>query len=153
MKTAFQSPGVWQAFGANSMALVLGGGRHVLLSGQVAWDDKRHIVGLGDMPAQARQTLRNIQATLAVVGGEMDDVVSIVTYVTTSDGLRDIHDARAEFFSRPYPVSTLVEVAALVEPGLLIEITASAVVPEDRYRAPGASAPESFDVSDGGFNI
>ncbi len=46
----------------------------------------------------------------------MDDVVSIVTYVTTLDGLRDIHDVRTEFFSPPYPVSTLVQVAVLVEP-------------------------------------
>ncbi|TDJ20677.1 MAG: RidA family protein [Gammaproteobacteria bacterium] len=83
-----------------------------------------------------------------------DDVVSIVTYVTTPDGLRDIHEVRTEFFSPPYPVSTLVQVAALVEQDLLIEVTATAIVPEDRYRAPEAIAPDSFDVSDGGgFNI
>jgi len=83
----------------------------------------------------------------------MDDVVSIVTYVTTPDGLRDIHEVRTEFFSPPYPVSTLVQVAALVEQDLLIEVTATAIVPEDRYRAPETIAPDSFDVSDGGFNI
>ena len=44
------------------------------------------------MRVQAQQTFRNIQASLAAVGGEMDDVVSIVTYVTTPDGLRDIHN-------------------------------------------------------------
>jgi enamine deaminase RidA (YjgF/YER057c/UK114 family) len=135
------------------MGLVVGKGRQVLLSGQVAWDDQRHVVGVGDMRMQAQQTFRNIQASLAAVGGEIDDVVSIVTYVTTPDGLRDIHEVRTEFFSPPYPVSTLVQVAALVEPDLLIEVTACAIVPEDRYRAPEAMAPESFDVSDGGFNI
>jgi len=105
------------------------------------------------MRVQAQQTFRNIRASLAAVGGEMDDVVSIVTYVTTPDGLRDIHDVRTEFFSPPYPVSTLVQVAALVEPDLLIEVTATAIVPEDRYRAPEAMAPDSFDLSDAGFNI
>ena len=153
MKTAFQPPGVWRAFGCNSMGLVVDRGRQVLLSGQVAWDDQRRVVGVGDMRAQAQQIFRNIQNSLAAVGGEMDDVVSIVTYVTTLDDLRDIHEVRTEFFSPPYPVSTLVQVAALVEPKLLIEVTATAIVPEDRYRAPEAMAPESFDECDGGFNI
>ena len=153
MQTAFQPLGVWRTFGCNSMGLVVGKGQQVLLSGQVAWDDQRRVVGVGEMREQARQTFRNIQASLAAVGGEMDDVVSIVTYVTTLDGLRDIHEVRTEFFSPPYPVSTLVQVAALVEPDLLIEVTATAVVPEDRYRAPEAMVPDSFETSDGGFNI
>jgi hypothetical protein len=50
-------------------------------------------------------------------------------------------------------VSTLVQVAALVEQDLLIEVTATAIVPEARYRAPEVIAPDSFDVSEGGFNI
>lgn len=50
-------------------------------------------------------------------------------------------------------MSTLVQVAALVDPELLIEITATAVVPEDRYREPEAVEFDSFDVSEGGFNI
>ncbi len=153
MKTAFQPAGVWRSFGCNAMGLVVENGRQVLLSGQVAWDENRHVVGVGDMRAQARQTFRNIEASLAAVGGEMGDVVSIVTYVTAPEGLRDIHEVRAEFFSPPYPVSTLVQVAALVDAELMIEVTAAAVVPEDRYRAPEPMAPPSFDVSDGGFNI
>ena len=153
MKTAIQPPGVWRAFGCNAMGLVVGAGRQVLLSGQVAWDEQRHLVGAGDMRAQAQQTFRNIQASLAAVGGEMDDVVSIVTYVTTPRGLKDIHDVRTEFFSPPYPVSTLVHVAALVDEDLLIEITATAIVPEDRYREPEAMAPGSFDMVEGGFNL
>ena len=43
--------------------------------------------------------------------------------------------------------------AALVERDLLIEVTATAIVPEDRYRVPGSIAPHPFDVSEGGFNI
>ena len=153
MKTGFQPPGVWPSFGCNSMGLVTGEGRQVLLSGQVAWDEKRHVVGIGDMRAQTEQTFRNIQASLAAVGGEMDDVVSIVTYVTTPRGLSDIHDVRRKFFSAPYPVSTLVQVAALVDPDLLIEVTATAIVPLDRYREPEALEPKTFDVSEGGFNL
>jgi enamine deaminase RidA (YjgF/YER057c/UK114 family) len=153
MKTAFESPEVWRPFGCNSMGLVVGKEHHVLLTGQVAWDENRCIVGVGDMRAQAQQVFRNIQATLRAIGGEIDDVVSIVTYVTTPEGLRDIHEVRTEFFSPPYPVSTLVQVAGLVESDLLIEVTATAIIPESHYRAPKAITPDSFDKSDGGFNI
>jgi len=153
MKTPYQAPGVWETFGCNSMALVVGEGRHVVLSGQVAWDERRHVVGVGDMRAQSRQTFSNIQAFLAAVGGEMDDVISIVTYVTTPENLREIHEVRAEFFSPPYPVSTLVEVAALVDPELLIEVTATAVVPEERYRAPEPLEQRPVENSEGGFKL
>ena len=47
------------------MGLVTDQGRQVLLSGQVAWDDKRHVVGIGDMRRQAQQTFRNIHAFIA----------------------------------------------------------------------------------------
>ncbi len=153
MKTGFQTPGVWRAFGAHSMGLVVPQGRRVLFSGQIAWDEKRQIVGKGDMRAQTMQIFTNIQGLLAAVGGTMDDVVAIVTYVTTMEGLAAIHDVRMEFFSAPYPVSTLVAVSALVHPDLLIEITAEAVVPEERFHAPAADAPDSFAVSEGGFNL
>jgi enamine deaminase RidA (YjgF/YER057c/UK114 family) len=135
------------------MALVVPEGRQVVLSGQVAWDERRHVVGVGDMRTQARQIFQNIQAFVTAVGGEMDDVISIVTYVTTPENLRDIHEVRMEFFSPPYPVSTLVQVAALVDPELLIEVTATAVVPEERYRAPEAMEAGTVGNSDGGFNL
>ena len=48
MKTPFESHGVWRRFGCNSMGLVVGEGRQILLSGQVAWDDQRRVVGVGD---------------------------------------------------------------------------------------------------------
>ncbi len=60
---------------------------------------------------------------------------------------------REEFFSPPCPVSRLVQVAALVEPDLLIEVTATAIVAESRYRAPQTIHTESFVVSDQGYNI
>jgi enamine deaminase RidA (YjgF/YER057c/UK114 family) len=60
---------------------------------------------IGETHVQAQQIFRNIQASLAAVGGEMDDVVSIVTYVTTPDELRDIHEVRTGFFSPPYPLA------------------------------------------------
>jgi enamine deaminase RidA (YjgF/YER057c/UK114 family) len=93
-----------------------------------------NLVGPGDMVAQARQTLNNLKDILASVGGEMDDIVSVIVYVTAMEPLMAVHEVRKEFFSAPYPSSTLVQVAALVKPEFLIEISAVAVIPEDRIK-------------------
>ncbi|PWG74100.1 enamine deaminase RidA, partial [Enterococcus hirae] len=83
-----------------------------------------NIVGEGDMAAQTRQVLTNIQAILASAGGVMDDIVSVIVYVTNMAPLMEVHKVRGEFFTRPYPASTLVQVPALVKPEFLIEIAA-----------------------------
>ncbi len=155
MSTAFQSKDVWRAFGSHSMGLVTGPGHWVHLSGQVAWDENRILVGAGDMYAQTVQVLRNIENLLAIVGGTMADVASLTTYVTELDHLADIHKARAEFFAQPYPASTLVQVPGLVSPDLLIEITAVAIVPPGRYREPDpeANTVDTYTTSEGGFNL
>lgn len=59
---------------------------------------------------------------------------------------------RASFFSDPYPISTLIQMTALIHPDLLLEITAVAMVPEARYREPEAVDVDTFDVSCDGFN-
>ncbi len=60
------------------------------------------------MGAQTEQTLRNIEASLTAVGGEMNYIVSLLTHVTTLDGLAATHDVCASFFRALYPVSTQV---------------------------------------------
>ena len=57
-------------------------------------------------------------------------------YVTELGGLTEIHEVRSEFFSKPYPVSTLVQVAGRVHSDLLIEMSAVAVIPRHRFRRP-----------------
>ena len=84
------------------------------------------------MVAQSRQVLQNLKVILNSVGGEMDDIVSVIVYVTEMEPLMAVHEVRKEFFSEPYPASTLVQVAALVKPEFLIEISAVAVIPEAR---------------------
>jgi enamine deaminase RidA (YjgF/YER057c/UK114 family) len=155
MSTAFQSKDVWRAFGSHSMGLVSEPGHWVHLSGQVSWDENRMLVGDGDMYAQTVQILRNIENLLDVVGGTMSDVVSLTTYVTELERLADIHKARADFFSEPYPASTLVQVPGLVSPDLLIEITAVAIVPPERFRAVDrqANKVDAYTTSEGGFNL
>ena len=137
MTEAFNPPGVIVPFGIFSNAAWQPPGRVLHIAGQVAWDEEGRIVGPGDMAAQTRQVLVNIRNILASVGGEMGDIVSVNVYVTEMSGLKQIHEVRAEFFERPYPASTLVAVAGLVEPELLVEINAVAVIPEARVKAPG----------------
>ena len=101
----------------------------VFASGQVARDVDGSLVGLGDIRAQTRKTLENLQAVLAEGGATMDDVVKVTVFVTSlSEHFADIHEVRKEFFKSDYPASTLVEISSLVDPDMLIEIEAIAVI-------------------------
>jgi 2-iminobutanoate/2-iminopropanoate deaminase len=136
MALHFNPPGIWQPFGAFSMGVIEGEGRVVHLKGQVALDAGGSIVGRGHMRAQVRKTLENIREVLAGVGGEMRDVISLTQYATDIDAFMGTGDIRKEFFKDPYPVTTTVQVARLYDPDLLIEITAIAEVPSERFRPP-----------------
>ena len=132
MADAFNPPGVAVPFGAFSNAAWQPPGRVLHLAGQVGVDEDWNLIGPGDMEAQSRQVLLNLKAILNNVGGEMNDIVSVIVYVTEMEPLMAVHEVRKEFFSEPYPASTLVQVAALVKPEFLIEISAVAVIPEAR---------------------
>ena len=120
------------------MAVIQGAGQIVHLKGQVALDEQGHVVGKGDMRAQTRKTLENIQSVLASIGGEMQDIVSLVHYVADIDAFMTTGDIRRQFFVEPYPVTTTVQVVRLYHPDLLVEITATAEIPRDRFRRPAA---------------
>lgn len=62
------------------------------------------------------------------VGGQMDDIVKVVIYVTDITRREEVWQARREVFSGDFPVSTLVEVAALARPEILVEIEAVAIL-------------------------
>lgn len=136
MARHFNPPDVWQPFGAFSMTVTQGGGQVVHLKGQVALDPEGRIVGPGDMAAQVRQTLENIRAVLAHFGGTMADIVSLTHYTTDIEAFMQAGPVRRDFFAAPYPVTTTVEVARLYDSALLIEITAIAEVPRERFRQP-----------------
>jgi 2-iminobutanoate/2-iminopropanoate deaminase len=70
------------------------------------------------------------------VGGEMVDIVSLTQYATDIEQFMSCGDIRKEFFAEPFPVTTTVEIARLYHPDLLIEITAMAEIPLDRFRQP-----------------
>lgn len=105
-------------------------GRLVFVAGQVAVDGEGKTVGKGDIGAQTRQVLTNIGKVLAAGGASFADVVKVTVFVTELENLAALQAVRPEFFSEPYPASTLVKVAQLINPDWLVEIEAIAMVEE-----------------------
>ena len=106
------------------------GGRTIYLSGQVAFDSQRQIIGADDVIAQIRQTMRNLKSAVEAAGGKITDVVQITTHVVDYEPnqLDDITGTIAEFFPpENLPTNTLVGVTSLSTAGLLIEIGGIAV--------------------------
>jgi enamine deaminase RidA (YjgF/YER057c/UK114 family) len=80
------------------------------------------------MYAQAKQAIRNIEKALQEAGASLRDVVRTRTFVTDISRLDEVARAHGEAFGEIRPAATLVEVKALVEPAMLVEIEADAVV-------------------------
>ena len=135
MADSFNTPGVVEPFGAFASAAWQPEGRVLYISGHVSQDADGATIGKGSMEAQTRQALENIRDVLAHAGGTMDDVAKVTVYVTDVSEIATTHKVRYEFFRPPYPASTLVQVAQLIDPDWLIEIEAIAVIPADRARS------------------
>ena len=150
MINSFNPPGVWEPFGAFSMVVVQGQGQLIHLKGQVSLDKDGHVVGTGDMRTQVRQTLENIKIVLESFGGTMSDIFSLTHYATDIEAFMRAGEVRNQFFAAPYPVTTTVQVARLYHPDLLIEITAVAEVPLERFKRPAGqdSAADSVPQFD-----
>ena len=104
-------------------------GTLAFVSGQVALDGEGNLVGADDMEAQTRQALHNLEGVLAQLGATWADVVKFGWYVTDVTEIQKVRDVRDEFLrpvlgDRPNPASTLVQVASLLRPGLLVEVEA-----------------------------
>jgi len=106
-------------------------GDTVYVAGTVAWGDPPEadkLVGPGDVYAQAKQTIRNIEKALQQAGASLRDVVRTRIYVTDISRLDEAARAHGEAFGDIRPASTMVQVSALAEPEMLVEIEAIAVV-------------------------
>src|SRR5262245_45443399 len=139
MAHSYDPKGLWQPFGPFSMAVVQGDGRIVHLKGQVPLDDRGELVGQGDMRAQLRQVLENLTVVLDGVGGKLSDIISLTQYTTDIAAFIAAGDIRRAFFSKPFPVTSTIQVSALYRPEVLVEIAGIAEVPAQRFRAPDRS--------------
>ena len=107
---------------------VTGAAKAVYVAGQVAFNERREVVGIGDMAAQAEQVYRNLEAALAAAGASFTDVVKMTTFITDMSQAPAARAVRARYFGETLPASTLVEVTALAHPDLMIEIEVVAVL-------------------------
>ena len=107
---------------------VTGAQRLLLLSGQVAYDDKGGALFPGDFTAQAREVFRNVRVLVEARGGTLASVIKINTYLTDMAHRDSFIAVRREVFGATPPASTLLQVAGLAHPGWLIEVEALAVI-------------------------
>jgi len=106
-------------------------GKLVFTAGQVAVDSERNIVGAGDIRAQTEQTLTNVRAVLERCGARIEDVVKVTIWLRDFDDYAGMNEVYGRWFEEPEPVRACVR-ADLVQPQLLVEIEATAVVDDDR---------------------
>ena len=99
----------------------------LFISGQIALDNGT-LVGPNDPLEQCRQCLRHIESYVTAAGGTLDDVVSLNIFLTDIRYRPAAGEARAEFFEAPGPSATLVGGVDLAFEGLLVEISAIAVL-------------------------
>ena len=114
--------------GAYSSGVEAPAGRTIYVSGQVSLDAEGNVVGEGDVKLQTETVLEHVKTVVAEAGGDMEDIVKVTVFITDMGLYDEIHEVRRRYFEEPFPASSMVEVSALIDPRLLIEIEAVAVV-------------------------
>jgi len=114
--------------GAFSSGVEAPAGRTIYVSGQVSMDADGNVVGEGDIKRQTETVLEHVKTVVQEAGGGMEDIVKVTVFIRDMRHYDEIHEVRRRYFEEPYPASSMVEVSALIDPRLLIEIEAVAVI-------------------------
>jgi 2-iminobutanoate/2-iminopropanoate deaminase len=122
---------------------VVRAGRIVFVSGCVATDGQGRVVGGNDVVAQTRQVHENIKRCLTAAGATFADICKVTVFLRNINDREKVNTVRKEYFGAHRPASTLVEISRLVRDDYLIEIEATAVIPERKSARPRATKARS----------
>jgi len=127
-RTCVRSGAPWEPIVGYSRAVRVG--NTIAVTGCASVDEDGQLVGEGDAYLQAQQCIKVIRTAVEGTGARLEDVVRTRMFVTNIEQWADIARAHEEAFGEIMPATTMVEVSRLIDPKMLVEIEADAIVAE-----------------------